>query len=188
MRWEETLLGLFEDLEQQAQGLQLMDRDAEVAERSRAEYARVDLASRFHASVGGRVALGVLGIGTVTGSVARVGADWCLLDTEAQQDWQQDWVVRLAAVRQARGLSPLSVSEGARSVVTRLGLGSVLREVAQAGSAAVVHHVDGAQTRGRLGRVGADFAELHPAVHDHESGSGEVDVVPFGLIAAVRPG
>jgi hypothetical protein len=73
-------------------------------------------------------------------------------------------------------------------VVTRLGLGSVLREVAQAGSVAVVHHVDGGQTRGRLGRVGADFAELHPAVHDHESGSGEVDVVPFRLIAAVRPG
>jgi hypothetical protein len=73
-------------------------------------------------------------------------------------------------------------------VVTRLGLGSVLREVAQTGSVAVVHHIDGAQTRGRLGRVGADFAELHHAVHDHEGGSGEVDVVPFGLIAAVRPG
>ena len=36
MRWEERLLDLFDDLEQQADGLALAERDALVAEQSRA--------------------------------------------------------------------------------------------------------------------------------------------------------
>src|SRR4051794_10210086 len=61
MRWEERLLDLFDDLEQQAEGLALIGRDAEVAELSRAEYAQVDLADRLHASEGRSVRFGVNG-------------------------------------------------------------------------------------------------------------------------------
>ena len=80
MHWEERLLALFDDLEQQAEGLALSARDAEVAELGRAEYAQVDLASRLHGSVGRRVGLVVEGLGRLDAVLARVGAEWCLAD------------------------------------------------------------------------------------------------------------
>ena len=54
-------LELFDDLEQQAEGLALAERDARVAERCRAEYAEVDLVARLHASVGTPVQVEVRG-------------------------------------------------------------------------------------------------------------------------------
>ena len=63
MRWDERLGGLFDDLEQQAEGLALVERDAEVAEQSRAEYAQVDLAGRALASTGRRLLVAVAGVG-----------------------------------------------------------------------------------------------------------------------------
>lgn len=182
MRWDRSLLDLFEDLEQQAQGLHLLERDAEVADRSRAEYAQVELVSRLHASVGGRVVLGLAGVGIVDGLLARVGADWCLVQTGKEREW----VVRVAAVRRARGLSPRAVSEVARPAVARLGFGSVLRGIAEARASSVLHHLDGSQTQGRLGRVGADFAELFP-VDQEQPWPGDADVLPFAQVAAVRP-
>ena len=61
MTWERELLDLFEDLEHQAEGLALTDRDAEVAELARSEYAEIDLAARVHASVGQPVEQGRVG-------------------------------------------------------------------------------------------------------------------------------
>jgi hypothetical protein len=182
MHWDRSLLGLFEDLEQQAQGLHLLERDAEVAERSRAEYAQVEMASRVHASVGAQVVLGLVGVGTVEGLLVRAGADWCLVQTGNEREW----VVRVAAVRSARGLSPRAVSEAARPVVGRLGFGSVLRGMAEAKAPLVVHHLDGSQTRGRLGRIGADFAEVIPSAEDRDR-AGEPVVLPFAQVAGVRP-
>src|SRR6478672_12373653 len=90
MRWEERLLDLFDDLEQQAAGLALGERDALVAEQSRAEYAGVDLAARLHASAGSPVQVDVAGLGTIDASLRRVGEGWCLLDGSGQA-----WVVAL---------------------------------------------------------------------------------------------
>src|SRR3954454_8398380 len=110
MRWEERLLDLFDDLEQQAEGLALIGRDAEVAELSRAEYAQVDLADRLHASEERSVRFGVNGFGLIEARLARVGEGWCLL-----ADGPTEWVVRTAAVRCGRALAPL----GARSLPAR---------------------------------------------------------------------
>ena len=44
MSWEESMFAVFDDLEQQAQGLHLAERDAEVADLTVAEYSRVSLA------------------------------------------------------------------------------------------------------------------------------------------------
>ena len=71
MRWEERLLDLFDDLEQQAEGLALAERDALVAEQSRSEYAAVALADRLHASVGTRLLLDVGGFGALDGRLVR---------------------------------------------------------------------------------------------------------------------
>ena len=180
MRWEERLLELFDDLEQQAEGLALAGRDAEVAELSRAEYARVDLAARLHASVGRSVRLAVTGLGLVQGRLAGVGDGWCLLS-----NGPAEWLVRTPAIRSARGLSPQSRPPLARPVTARLGLPSALRGVAEAGSGVVVHHLDGTCRRGRLARVGADFVELIEG-DETVAAVGEVEVVPLDSLAAVR--
>jgi hypothetical protein len=176
MSWEQRLFGLFEDLEQQAEGLALVSRDAAVEELARAGYSEVDLGSRLHASVGLTVQLVLKGAGQVRGRLARVGAGWCLMTPEAGVG--QEWVVSLPALVAARGLSARAVPEPARSVVTRLRLGSVLRGLSEEAEPLAVLTVDGEQRRGRILRVGADFLELAPA--------GGVEVLPFTAVALVR--
>ena len=183
MRWEEKLLDLFEDLEQQAAGLHLAERDAEIADRSRSEYASVTLVSRLHGSVDAVVTLDVIGVGVLEGTLLRVGADWCLVRSSPSG---HEWIVALAAVKRAGGLTDRAVNERARSVVARLGLGSALRGVADTHAVIVVHHVDGTQGRGRLARVGADFVELASADDHRQHVDGLVDVRSFDTLAAVR--
>ena len=77
--WEQRLTALFDDLEQQADALFTAEREAEVAERSRSEYAAVTLATRLMAARGTEVGLVVEGVGTVSGLVHRVAGDWCLV-------------------------------------------------------------------------------------------------------------
>ena len=83
MGWEQQLLAFFDDLEQQASGLALANRESEVAELAVAEYATVSFASRLHASVGSRVSVRVAGGQLLVGDLARVGADWILLQGAA---------------------------------------------------------------------------------------------------------
>jgi hypothetical protein len=179
MTWEERLLDLFDDLELQAEGLQLAERDALVLEQRRAEYAEVGLAVRLHGTVGAQVSVELDGVGLIHATLARVGAGWCLLRAEGR-----DWLVPLAAVRSWRGLADRGPSEAARPVTARLGLGSALRAVAEAHGEVLLHRADGSVTRGVLGRVGADFLEL--GGDDAEPG-GYVDVVPFAAVTALRP-
>jgi hypothetical protein len=176
MRWEERLLDLFDDLEQQADGLALAERDALVAEQSRAEYAQVDLAARLAGSVGGRLWLDVLGVGGLDGVLRRTGDGWLLLEASSGA-----WVVLIPAVRRARGLSDAAVDPAARPLMARLGIASALRGLAESRLECALHGTDGQVTRAVLGRVGRDFAEARPA-------DGPVEVVPFAAIAAMRPG
>src|SRR4051794_27346679 len=109
MRWEDQVDRMLVDLEQQAEGLALAERDAVVAEQRPGEYAAVDLAGRLHASVGSLLRLEVLGVGLVEGRLSRVGDGWVLLATPGQER-----VVRLAAVVAAHGLSAGGVANAAR--------------------------------------------------------------------------
>ena len=138
MRWEERLLDLFDDLEQQAEGLALAERDALVAEQSRSEYAAVALADRLHASVGTRLLLDVAGLGALDGRLVRAGDGWCLLDAD-----REEWVVVTAAVRAVRGLADGGRAPDARPLTARLGLGSALRGLAGDRTEVLLHRVDG---------------------------------------------
>jgi hypothetical protein len=177
--WEKRVLDLFDDLEQQAEGLALAERDATVAELGAAEYAEVDLSSRLHASRGAVVQLHVLGTGMVGGRLERAGEAWCLVADRANPSLVT--VVRTAAVAAARGLSPGAMPDALRGVAARLGVGSVLREIAESREVVAVGFVDGAQRRGRIARVGSDFVEL--VVDD-----GPVEVVALAALALVRRG
>lgn len=175
--WEQRLLALFDDLELQAEGLALAERDGEVSELARAEYARLELADRLHGNPGARLVLGLGPAATVEGVTRQAGSDWLLLE-----DAGHEWVIRLAAVTFVRGLTERSLAAGARPVTARLGIGSVLRRIAEAGDEVVVQSLHGDRQRGLLGRVGADFVELRgPAGRP-------ADVVPFHAFAGIRRG
>lgn len=174
MAWDEDLFALLDDLEQRAEALYEAERGAELADRSRAEYQQVTLASRLVASVDAEVRLDVLGVGVLAGTLSRVGTGWCLLSGPAQ-----DWVVPMAAITGVRGASPRSVPEVAWSPIARLGLGAALRRVADAGAECVVHLVDGRRVDGTILRVGSDFAEVRTP-------AGEQVLVPFAALAAAQ--
>ncbi|WP_151083086.1 hypothetical protein [Nocardioides cynanchi] len=154
MDWNDQLFALLDDLEGQAEALYAAERADELADRSRAEYATVTLASRLMASVGEAVVLDVHGPGRVVGVLQRMGADWCLLHGPTQ-----DWVVRLGAVLAVEGASERSVPEVAWSAVAGLGVGSALRRLADSGERCLVHGVDGSSRDVVLTRVGRDFVE-----------------------------
>lgn len=173
MAWDDELAALFADLERQAEAMYGDERAAELADRSRAEYAAVTLAGRLTASIGQELTLDVIGVGPVVGRLERLGDGWCLV-----RSLGTDWVVSAAAVASVRGASDRAVPEAARSPLTRLGLGSTLRGLAAASARCVVHRRDGARHEGVLERVGADFVEVRPEV-------GLVQLVSFAALAAV---
>ncbi len=173
MAWDDELTSLFADLERQAEALYGEERAAELADRSRAEYASVTLASRLMASVEQEVALDVVGVGSVSGRLERLGEGWCLV-----RSLGTDWIVLSAAVAAVRGASERAVPEAAWSPLTRLGVGSTLRGLAAAEARCIVHRRDGARHEGVLERVGADFVEVRPEV-------GRVQLVAFTAVAAV---
>ena len=174
MNWDEQLFAVLDDLEQQAESLYDVDRVAEVADRSRAEYAAVTLASRLMASLDLEISVDVRGVGRVAGRLRRVAAGWLLLEATAGQ-----WVIPLAAVTSVGGASPRSMPEVAWSPVTRLGLGSALRRLGDAGERCLVHRVDAAPLDGVVRRVGRDFAEVEVAPQ-------RTELVAFSAVAAVQ--
>jgi len=171
--WAEQLFALFDDLEGQAAALYAADREAELADRSRAEYAKVGLATRLVASLGNHLTVEVLGVGRIAGVLERHGEGWMLLRAE-----RQDWIIRTAVLATVLGASPRSVPEVAWSPLQRLGLGSALRRLAEEGERCVVHLVDGQAHDGVVRRAGADFVELTVA-------SGDL-LVPFAAVAAIQ--
>lgn len=173
----EGLEGVFEDLEQQAHGLHLADRDAELADRARGEYARVPFGSRVHASVGQHVALTLRSGDTVEGTLAQAGVDWCSVVTDGSP---VAWLVRLDAVVTASGMSPRAVPEAARPAMARLSFGAALHRLATESADVVVHLGPSVSLRVRVLRIGADFAEV-----ESRGGSG-VQLVPFSAVTAVR--
>ena len=174
MSWEAELFTFLDDLEQQAEALYDAERSVELADRSRAEYHHVSLASRLMASVGHEVVLDLRGTGPVSGVIERVGAGWCLVRGPAQ-----DWVVNVDGVARVLGASERSVPEVAWSPVAKLGLGSALRRIAEAGDRCVLHLADGARHEAVLRRVGAEFVAARV-------GEGRVELVPFSALVAVQ--
>lgn len=154
MSWDEELFALFDDLESQAAALFGAEREPELVDRARTEYAQVTLASRLMASLDAEVGLELHGVGTLRGPVCRVGSDWLLLRVAGR-----DWIVRIGAIDLVRDASPLSVPEVAWSPVASLGFTSALRRIAESGERCVFHLLDGGRHEVLVRRVGSDFVE-----------------------------
>ena len=173
--WDEKLFAVFDDLEQQADALFDAERDLELADRARAEYAEVLLAGRRMAAVGRDVAIDVVAGGRVEGRLTRVAAEWLMLTVGTAE-----WVVPLTAVTAAQVPTDRSVPEVAWSAVARrLGLRSALRRLADSGESCVVHTREGAQVQGRIDRVGQDFFELRTS-------AATTQLVPLATVAGVQ--
>lgn len=172
------VLDLLEDLEQQAEALARSERQAEVADRVRAEYRTVTLAERLHAAVGTRLRLGVGGVGRLSGVLRRSAADWSLLEDDAGREW----LVPHRAVTGIVGAADSAVAQDAWSVLARLGWGAALRGLAEDDRGCVLHLADGSRVRARLLRVGADFLEHLP----EETPTAHGVLVPFAAVSAVQ--
>ncbi len=104
--WADRLLS---DLERQAETERLLDRDAEVEQLTQDVYRAVEWVDRLRAARGTAVAVSVLGYGPFSGTVDRVGRDWCVLRSA-----EVDLVVSLEAVLTLRGLRDAVIDPGAR--------------------------------------------------------------------------
>lgn len=182
MGWDADVFALLDDLEQRAEAAFAAERAAEVRDRGRAEYAAVTLAGRLMASLGHQVGLDVSGVGPVRGRLDRLGDGWCLVSSPGPAG-SHDWVVPLVAVSSVRGVSERAVPEVAWPPVARLGLGSALRRLAEAGAGCVLHLRDGTRLEGAVHRVGRDFAEVALGAEDP---GGSLCLVPFAALGAVQ--
>jgi len=177
VRWDD----LFGDLEREWEALGAADRRAEVAERTRAEFARVVLLDRLRGSLGHDVAVRTLSGHDLAGHLARVGADFLLLGAS-----RQEWVVPAHALASVRGLGPRSLdADVVGPVAARLGLASLLRRVAADPSPVAGGSGDGRPLAGRLQRVGADFVELGETDAEGRGGGPPV-TLPFAALSFVR--
>lgn len=176
---DEELFEVLADLEAHAETLNHFVREAEVADRGRAEYQDVTLDARLMASVGSPVVLTVRGVGTVRGVLTRVGEAWCQVE-----GGHLGWTLRSSALVTVRGLSARAVPRMAWSRLDAVGVRSPLRRHADAGTPCDFLMVDGTRVTGRVARVGADFVEVDA---DAPGAGGEAEVVlPLAALAAVR--
>lgn len=175
MSWEGRLLALFDDLEQQAAGLEFATREANVAELAVAQYADIEFSERLHASVGNRVQLRVAGGQILVGDLSRVGFDWVLL-----QGLPEEWVVPTGMITAAVGLSKHSDPVAGAAPLGKLKLTSVLRGLASSREECVLFWADQQQLTGTLGRVGRDFVEVQAG------DQGRIHVVPLHLVSSLR--
>lgn len=177
MRWE----GLFEDLEGQLAAEERRERDAEVADRTRAERARVALAERYAAARGSDLTLTVVTGATVEGRLCDIGADWVLLRDPAGREV----LVATAAVVAVVGLTRRNEQA---VMARRFTMGYALRALSRDRAPVVVTDTSGGRVDGTIDAVGLDWCEVseHPLDEPRRSASVRGRrVIPTSAVVAV---
>lgn len=176
VRWE----ALFADLSAQLEAASVAQREADVADLTRAERATVALADRVRAASGARLAVTLLGGERLEGQVLDAAPTWVLL---ASGPGGAEAVVPLAAVAVVDGLRPAAAPRPG-AVLSRLGLGHVLRAVAR--DRAVVRVLTtGGTVVGRVDSVGADHLDVALVHADSGRPTGTTRAVGFAALLAV---
>lgn len=155
MRWE----GLFDDLAAQWGAEERLDRDAEVADRTRRDRATVRLLDRLAAHRGESLRIWLRAGSAVEGEVSDLGRDWVLLRVDAGR---REALVPLAAVTALTGLPARSGQVGS---ARRFGLGFALRALSRDRAVVRLTDLAGRTVTGTIDAVGADAVDLaeHPA-------------------------
>jgi hypothetical protein len=183
MRWER----LFEDLEARLDSDSRLERELEVADRTRRERALIALHGRLLANVGQtdvavRLAGGATALTTV-GTITDVGPDWILL----AEPPRQSVLASLAAVRGVVGLRPGAQEAGL--VGRRFTLGAALRGISRDRAGVHVSDVDGRVLTGTIDAVGSDHIDLAEHALDEPRRGRHVvrtHVIPFSAISSIR--
>ena len=183
MRWER----LFEELDAGFDAEAAVERDAEVADRTRRERAQIALYSRLLANVGrGAISLrlpGAPGPRVIVGTPTDVGPDWLLLVDSADQSV----LVPLAAVRSITGLRP--GAQEATLVGRRFTLGGALRGISRDRAVVDLVDVDGLVLTGTIDAVGADHLDLAEHAPDEPRRARHVVrtlVMPIAALGSIR--
>lgn len=170
MRWQ----ALFDDIEAQLARQGVAELESEVAERTRAERATVELAERLLAHHGTPLRLGLAGC-TVSGTVVDVAPQWVVV-----HDGRGEVLVPTAAVASVAGLSRATALPPGQ-VMRRLGLAHALRALSRDRASVRITTLAGVFT-GTIDRVGADHLDLaeHP-VDEVRRGGAVRSVVAVGF-------
>jgi hypothetical protein len=181
MRWER----LFGDLEAQLLAADEIDVEADVADRTRIEVARLRLIDRLRPAIGSRLRVQA-GSRWLEGALETVGADWLLL-TEGHGG---QVLVVTAAISQVRGLGAASTAPGSEgAVAARLGLRGALRGLARDRTPVQLSMTSGEVVEGTIDRVGSDFVEVasHPVDELRRPGAvRSLVTVPVWALSFVR--
>lgn len=157
-----------------------LELDAEIAERTRLERARVTLGERIIGALGAEVALRLRGGTLVRARLEDSGDGWVLL---AEPGGRQ-LLVPVPAVLGISGLGRPRDDTRAR----RFGIGSAVRIISRDRRAVVVVDVDGGTVHGTIDGVGADAFDVseHPldTPRRPENVHGQ-RVVPFVAVAVI---
>lgn len=184
MRWQQ----LFEDLAARQAALELREREAEIAEHTRAERGQVELAQRLVAALGSPLRVRVRGVGRVEAVLTDVGSDWVLLEAPPASPAGRELIVPEPALLTVEGLSiRAEVAPGAAS--RRFGLRHVLRAVSRDRAAVRVHDIDGDHVTGTIDAVHADHVDLSRHADDEPRRAGAVRgrvSVPYAALGMVR--
>lgn len=183
MRWER----LFADLEARCSAEAGLERDVEVADRTRRERAQVGLHARLLANVGGpEISLRLAGTapgGAAAGVLVDVGPDWLLL----AESRRQSLLVPLPAVRGVVGL--VGGAQEPTLVAKRFTLAAALRGLSRGRVPLQVTAVDGWTVTGTIDAVGADHVDLAEHSLDQPRRSRHVvraHVLPFAALSYLR--
>ena len=181
LRWQR----LFGDLDGAFEAALRAELDAEVADRTRAEWIRIGLLDRLRAATGRQVTVSLDGAGSLAATVLQVGAGWALLDAGGIEVLINAVSIVSIAGLGATGAEPLLPN----SIESRLGLGYVLRGLSRDRTRVVATLRDGSTLTGTIDRVGADavdIAQLRTNEPDPAGGAAVWRSVPFTAIALVR--
>jgi hypothetical protein len=182
VRWQ----ALFDDLEAQAEQLAAAELHAEVADRTRREYALLRVVDRLREAEGHPVAVTVWGAGVVHGRLLDAGTDWLLLE----ESGGREVLVPLAAVLGVTGAGGRTATPGREGEVgRRLDLRWALRGLARDRAGVGVVLRDGSTVSGTLDRVGADHidvAEHPPGEARRAAAVRQVRLVPVQALALLR--
>ena len=158
VRWDR----LFDDLEAQFEAEAHAAAAADLADLVRAERAGLSLADRLRAHVDARLGWHLRETSLLEAELLDLGADWLLLR------WgRRELVVALPAVLGVQDLARPARQDGG-AVARRLGIGSVLRRLAQDRAEVQLRlaggPTPGEEVSGTIDRVGADHVDLaeHP--------------------------
>lgn len=188
MRWDR----FFEDLEDQLDSEWEAERAALDTEAERLRVARIPLRERLIALADGAdpVQLDVAGGLGLSGTIGRVGADWCAVH-DAERVWASIVPLPAVATVACGGEAVLASVRAARpgpASAQRMPLGFVVREIVRRRCAVRIHLIDGRVLAGTCDRAGADHLDLalHEPGQPRRAGSvSGFRLVPFAAVAAV---